>query len=193
MAIVSGVWRSHPSLNYILSAFRYIVFAFCAAVFARVVYEASLERVYAWGDLVKAAFDCFLPELAIKLGYKLPVKGAEQKKFWVAVSRRSIFHKPFAPEDWPPADDPKPCDSGRNVQSNSKEREQKASEKETETGEGDEKKVEGETEEAPNVGRTSVRLAARLCGDERRPTQPARRPAHRPAAPSPATARGTPR
>ena len=73
--------------------------------FAWLVYELSIERIYAWGSLVKAAFDCYLPELANKLGYKLPPDGVGQRALWVAVSRRAIYHRPFSPEQWPRADE----------------------------------------------------------------------------------------
>jgi hypothetical protein len=57
------------------------------------------------GSLVKAAFDCYLPDLAKRLGHKLPLTGDEQRRFWIAVSRRAIYHRPLKPEKWPRADD----------------------------------------------------------------------------------------
>jgi hypothetical protein len=75
--------------------------AFAALVCAWVVYELSIERIYAWGSLVKAAFDCYLPELAETLGYKLPLDGARQRAFWVAVSRRAIYNRPLNPRSGP--------------------------------------------------------------------------------------------
>ncbi len=66
-------------------------------------YALAIEQVFAWGALVKAAFDCYLPALAKSLGYSLPKTGTEQKEFWIAVSRRAIQHRPLVPEKWPPA------------------------------------------------------------------------------------------
>jgi hypothetical protein len=71
-----------------------------AAVLARMAYNLSIERVHTWGNLVRAAFDCFLPALATRLGYKLPMSGEEQRRFWIAVSQRVGFHYPLKPEDW---------------------------------------------------------------------------------------------
>jgi hypothetical protein len=85
-----------------------VIFAFVALSAAFVAYRAykfSIEKIYEWGALVKAAFDCYLPELAKRLGYKLPLTGDEQRRFWVAVSRRAIYHLPLKPEEWLRADD----------------------------------------------------------------------------------------
>lgn len=83
------------------SDMKLLIIAVAAFAFARIVYELSIERVYAWGSLVKAAFDCYLPKLAEMLGYELPATQKDQRAFWVAVSRQAIFHRPLKPEEWP--------------------------------------------------------------------------------------------
>ena len=75
-----------------------------AVVVAWVAYELSIERVRWWGGLVNVAFDCYLPSLAKKLGYKLPPNGKTQREFWEAVSRRAIYHRELEPSEWPRAD-----------------------------------------------------------------------------------------
>jgi hypothetical protein len=56
---------------------------------------------------VKAAFDCYLPDLAKKMGFELPENGDGRKAFWVAVSKQAIYWEPLKPEEWkPPAKDP---------------------------------------------------------------------------------------
>jgi hypothetical protein len=75
-----------------------------AAVVVRVAYELSVERVHSWGIFVKAAFDCYLPALASRLGYRLPTTREAQQNFWTAVSRRAIYHRQLNPEEWPRAD-----------------------------------------------------------------------------------------
>jgi len=62
----------------------------------------SVSRVQAWGELVKSAFDCYLPDLAKRLGYDLPKKREDQLRFWEDVSRRAIYGIPFKPENWSP-------------------------------------------------------------------------------------------
>jgi hypothetical protein len=71
-----------------------------ATVVARLSYNLSIERIRTWGTLVRAAFDCSLPSLATKLGYRLPATGEAQRKFWNAVTQRTGFHIPLKPEDW---------------------------------------------------------------------------------------------
>lgn len=63
-------------------------------------YGFSVSRVQAWGELVRSAFDCYLPDLAKRLGYDLPKKRDDQVRFWEDVSRRAIYGTPFKPEDW---------------------------------------------------------------------------------------------
>jgi hypothetical protein len=75
-----------------------------ACVVGRGAYLFSLELIYAWGDAVKAAFDCYLPDLAQKLGYKLPDTGAQRQAFWREISTRSIYWYPMKPEHWEPAE-----------------------------------------------------------------------------------------
>ncbi|MEA2877964.1 MAG: hypothetical protein QOF14_3160 [Hyphomicrobiales bacterium] len=82
----------------------FLALALAAAGVSRLAYLFSVVLVYAWGDLVKAAFDCYLPALAEKLGYKLPETGAKRNAFWVAVSLQAIAWQPFKPEDWKPAE-----------------------------------------------------------------------------------------
>jgi hypothetical protein len=84
-----------------------ILLTLCSATLVWLAYEMSIERAHVWGSLVKAAFDCYLPDLAKRLGYKLPTTGADQRRFWIAVSRRAIYNRPFRPEDWPGANEEK--------------------------------------------------------------------------------------
>ncbi|MCQ4188353.1 hypothetical protein [Methylocystis suflitae] len=69
-------------------------FAVGSIMFTTVVYWLMVERARNWGECVKAAFDCFLPALAEKLGFELPREPAKQKQFWIAASRRSLFNSP---------------------------------------------------------------------------------------------------
>jgi hypothetical protein len=93
----------------------FVLAAAVAAILARVTYALSIEQIYLWGDLVRAAFDCYLPALASKLGYKLPHDTERQRKFWEAVARRASLYVPLRVEDWPTADaaEPPPAPPGQ--------------------------------------------------------------------------------
>ena len=82
------------------SSFLHLGAAVVAVVISRIAYLFAIQLVYGWGDLVKAAFDCYLPALAEKLGYKLPDTSDERIKFWNAVSVQSIAWVPLLPEQW---------------------------------------------------------------------------------------------
>jgi hypothetical protein len=82
----------------------FLLASLAAIVISRLAYIFSIELAYAWGDLVKAAFDCYLPALADKLGYKLPETAEQRTAFWQAVSEQAIYWKPLQPEQWKPAE-----------------------------------------------------------------------------------------
>jgi hypothetical protein len=69
-------------------------------------YKAAVAAIPQWGDLVKAGFDCYLPELAKRLGFDLPKTDARRKKFWRDFSEQAKFRvRPdgcaiFKAEEW---------------------------------------------------------------------------------------------
>jgi hypothetical protein len=85
-----------------------LLIAIGSLVITRLAYNFSVEQIYGWGSLVKAAFDCYLPDLAKKLGYRLPRADEDRKRFWTAISRRAIFHKLVDLDEWVPT---QPTDS----------------------------------------------------------------------------------
>ncbi|MEO9614425.1 MAG: hypothetical protein ABJG86_22685 [Nitratireductor sp.] len=72
----------------------FLLYAIAAIVTAWLAYELAIERSVAWGSLVKAAFDCFLPDLGQKLGATTPQAAGESEAFWVGVSRQAIYNRP---------------------------------------------------------------------------------------------------
>jgi len=76
--------------------------AAAAVGICRLSYLFSIELVYPWGDLVKAAFDCYLPDLAKKLGFELAETAQRRKEFWIAVSEQAIYWRRIKAEDWKP-------------------------------------------------------------------------------------------
>jgi len=88
-----------------------LLVAIVATVVCRLAYLFAIELVYPWGDLVKAAFDCYLPDLAKKMGFDLPETADKRKAFWVAVSRQAIYWAALDPEEWKPPKDPPPPDA----------------------------------------------------------------------------------
>ena len=70
--------------------------ALAALAIAYVSYLRSIERIDDWGDLVKSAFDCYLPALGKQLGYKVPVDSNRRRRFWIDFSILAIYRIPFA-------------------------------------------------------------------------------------------------
>jgi hypothetical protein len=59
-----------------------------------VAYARARVAAIEWGDLIKAAFDIYLPELSKKLGFEKPANRDEEIALWHKVSQSIIYAKP---------------------------------------------------------------------------------------------------
>ena len=69
-------------------------------VVAYVSYTWALGRIIAWGDMVKSAFDCYLPALAKQLGYALPSEESARRAFWTDFSKLAIYRHQMTDKKW---------------------------------------------------------------------------------------------
>jgi len=146
--VVHGSIVTPPLLD--LKTLLFAAVAVGAGCICRTSYNFSIESIHAWGDLVKAAFDCFLPALAERLGYALPKSAADQQNFWTDVSRRAIYHLPLAGE-WPQAGAKAKCGTDKSASGHAHGK-----------GDGDDKDDEDDTDDADDKSdvATSTRPAA---------------------------------
>lgn len=72
-----------------------------APAVAYATYLLAAERIVSWGNVVKSAYDCFLPKLATQLGYAAPSPESKRKAFWQDISQLLQFHAPLANGRWP--------------------------------------------------------------------------------------------
>lgn len=75
-----------------------------AGLVARLAYGLAIPLARSWGAIVKATFDCYLPALAERLGYRLPTQASARRAFWIAVSQRIVYHREIDPARWPQLD-----------------------------------------------------------------------------------------
>jgi hypothetical protein len=68
-----------------------------------IAYELAVERSKAWGEQVKAAFDCYLPKLATQLGYSLPSPESKAREFWRDFTWLTLYRIPFQDDKWAPS------------------------------------------------------------------------------------------
>ncbi|MGT2469310.1 hypothetical protein [Paraburkholderia terrae] len=71
-----------------------------ALILARGFYEIAVSAAKQWGDVVKGAFDLYLPVLATTLGYELPATPAQQRKFWDQWNSQFRFHQKVDDTGW---------------------------------------------------------------------------------------------
>ena len=72
---------------------------------AWLAYEGAVWRAVAWGDLIKSAFDLYLPSLARTLGYTLPNTQEKRREFWKEFSMMALYFEPMDPAKYPAAAD----------------------------------------------------------------------------------------
>lgn len=99
-ALLSMAWL--PLLEGLLTASNLLALIFIAGSLAVALgaYRLSIGQAQIWGNVVKAAFDCYLPALATQLGHELPARLDERRAFWTAVGQQVVYHQPIKPEDW---------------------------------------------------------------------------------------------
>ncbi|USU18838.1 hypothetical protein [Paraburkholderia fungorum] len=71
-----------------------------AALVAWGAYQLAIVSARRWGDVVKSAFDLYLPALAQSLGYVLPESSEGQRRFWKKWSQQFKFHWPVDTRGW---------------------------------------------------------------------------------------------
>lgn len=81
-------------------SYRHLVVPVAAVAFGVVAYRWAIMRVTAWGDLVKSAFDCYLPALIKQLGFAVPPTDAERRDFWREFSACITYEQPMTADKW---------------------------------------------------------------------------------------------
>lgn len=71
-----------------------------AFVMCRLFYLAAVSSAIGWGEIVKSAFDLYLPTLANAMGYELPETLEERRRFWDALAGQFRSQEPISPEKW---------------------------------------------------------------------------------------------
>jgi hypothetical protein len=66
-------------------------FPFVAILLTFLIFQLARDAAERWGELVKGAFDVYLPALCKKLGYALPTTNAEERHFWLRLSQAMVF------------------------------------------------------------------------------------------------------
>lgn len=78
-----------------------VVALIVAPALAYGAYGLATERVFVWGETVKSAYDCFLPNLASQLGYESPSPESKRRAFWHAMSQLLQYRTPLDDGQWP--------------------------------------------------------------------------------------------
>jgi hypothetical protein len=105
-------WRAMPSWHTFRSEGGHHVVVFIAMLMISVFsYLLAIRRAIGWGDLVKSAFDCYLPTLTIQLGFQMPSSEESRREFWREFSAMITYQQPMETDRWPLVHKPEATDS----------------------------------------------------------------------------------
>lgn len=83
------------ALPTVAIGFPWGVIAICSFASSYIAYLIAKSLVAGWGEQVKSAFDCFLPDLAVKFGYSMPRDTAERRRIWEDVNNQLLYGVAF--------------------------------------------------------------------------------------------------
>jgi hypothetical protein len=89
-SLYSSVSEISKPMSGLTIAHDVLVAGICAVI-SFLAYRWATVCAVQWGDLVKSAFDCFLPDLAKQMGYKLPETEADRRDFWDKLSAMIVY------------------------------------------------------------------------------------------------------
>ena len=99
MAVISADWRHLKVL--VVAEERYLPIALISLLVCVCTYVLAAMRAVIWGELVKAAFDCYLPALINQLGFLIPQTDAARREFWSEFNDLILYKQLMTPNRWP--------------------------------------------------------------------------------------------
>ena len=65
-------------------------------------YSRAKSAAIEWGDMVRASYDVFLPDLCKKIGFPLPNTRKEERELWTKFSQAITYRSPLSMPDKSP-------------------------------------------------------------------------------------------
>jgi len=102
---LDGTWSGNAAFFDSISM-GYLAVVVASVAVAALTYRGAVREALKWGQVVRMAFDCYLPALAKTLGFVLPATQARREAFWNAVSQLVVYGRapdgrlPFSAETW---------------------------------------------------------------------------------------------
>ncbi len=87
-SIILLIDRSHSFRIFSGTYFSWFV---ASSLIGLAFYKLAVYSIPAWGELVNAGFDCYLPPLAKQLGFDLPKTSALRRQFWRDFSEQVVY------------------------------------------------------------------------------------------------------
>lgn len=107
LGLVRTIWSGNwHEVAFLLSSYEWLSWTVLSPVVSYVFYRLAVTLVPAWGELVKSAFDCYLPALAGQLGFVLPIDETDRLTFWRTFSQQLMYRRqpdgttPFLVKRW---------------------------------------------------------------------------------------------
>ncbi len=81
---------------------KFVFLSCCGLLLSRLAYLASVRQAVGWGELVKTAFDNYLPALSVQMGFPLPRDREARIAFWTQAGQQLSLHHPLDAARWTP-------------------------------------------------------------------------------------------
>jgi uncharacterized repeat protein (TIGR01451 family) len=89
--LVAGLWWLVPFKSG-TAVVGWVVQMLALTVLARLLYYGAISSAYAWGDLVRSAFDMYRRDLLKQIGYtEMPTSIGEERFLWKKISQQMIY------------------------------------------------------------------------------------------------------
>lgn len=111
LSLLSILLFMFTGILIVVTGIQSFMLMFLPIIVLYVTFSRARRAAAGWGELVKAAFDIYLPVLAAKLGYRLPLSRKEEREFWDHFSIAITYRLPGYLRDR--QETPKPASEGR--------------------------------------------------------------------------------
>lgn len=101
---LKGLLESATPETFVGQFWSFLLVTVLGCALALVSYQFAILKARAWGELFRSTHDLYLPDLAKQLGYELPNKEDDRKKFWGKVNDLFLDQIAIKPDDWLAAD-----------------------------------------------------------------------------------------
>jgi hypothetical protein len=134
--------KAMPNIPIDFQTGSFLVAAMGGMFVSRAAYKLSVNQARAWGDMVRSAFDTYLPDLATKMGYALPSNQKDRRLFWQHLTSTFLYNESLSDnlirnDSPPPTHTPERPENAKHLQKEGPKKEENGDDDEADQDDGD--------------------------------------------------------